>query len=85
MKSRYVPITIQTANGPVRCEVSVRYLDQVATSDELRTSLDDYYPIVEKNLDEIERVALAKLAKVGNVAEITLERSDFPPVVYGRR
>ncbi|MNV95881.1 hypothetical protein D3C71_1908230 [compost metagenome] len=85
MKSRYVPITIQTVNGLVRCQVSTRYLDQVASSDDLRTGPDDYYPIAEKNLDEIKRVAEAKLAKAGNVAELTLERGDFPTVVYGRR
>ncbi|MFY3168308.1 hypothetical protein [Achromobacter xylosoxidans] len=82
---KYVPVTIQTANGPLRCNVSVRYLDQVAESDDLRVGLDDYHPIVEKNRGEIERVALAKLAKLGDVSELTLERLDFPPVVYARR
>lgn len=78
MPHGYTEIDIDLDGKTIVCEVSNRWLDQVAASDDLHTA-EDYWNIAWANRDKIRAALRKKLGLGFNESRVQLRRTDFPP------
>lgn len=77
MPQRYTEISIDLDGRTVACEVSNRWLDQVATIDDLHTA-EEYWEIAWANKDKIRAALRTKISSGFTELPVRLNRTDFP-------